>query len=732
MVPRPHTQRRSVAYHSLQTQLIYRPPGSFSLQSGRGSSDAQNMIMSRIGGAALSPPRRPKFPLIRVRKADRPRLRSRSVFSVRSSSISYNSLFIGKTGGRKGPSLFSPLHVRIRPYFWDGLEAAHFERAQERAHRVAQGGGTRPIRRCAQRPCSLPDGGFGLPRAGARSRRYRLSLQARLRRKGGCMLIAGRKAAASPTVGLIPPPSEGMRLTVGLPAPLSDGSRRTTLNDRSRRSSSSSSSSPSSSSVFALSSFASVLGNLNRKHPRGGGGRVFLPQGQTRRRPFAHDPPPARYAWDGAMFSSRSSSLLTRRRARVGPQMIRRRAFLQVTFTVRSPPLIRMDVRRLLSAIEAVEDLGVDFVWSTGQVIVGDSLQAGIGIAASVPPSIKAGAFASRQVSLLIHPQRWALKRGLRPRRPPTAKARNSSATKNKTRVEPILAPLLVLFALLLKPSRPSAAIYRGRRRSGRALALERRQSRRPVLVFTSGVRSVRRTRDPVRYFGRQVSLVLLLGPSVTAACSSSTPKPTSSGLQESDADAAVTPDAGTSITTDLLSSECRNCTETHNVIINLVPNRTHPQSTDLRILSLQKIDDVLWEPASATYRAAIDINPAECLAVTTATVDFVAMSIANNDTAWDILRIIARDTKGLFRNQPNLLAGCVPFRETLVIMDGQTMWKDDVRRHRRWAIFSPATWQSIRTAFWGMVRYAQRAPPHALLCWPKMHTQRSLIYPLG
>merc|ERR1712020_804885 len=91
----------------------------------------------------------------------------------------------------------------------------------------------------------------------------------------------------------------------------------------------------------------------------------------------------------------------------------------------------------------------------------------------------------------------------------------------------------------------------------------------------------------------------------------------------------------------------------------------------NLRMQSLRILDQILWSEEDEDYYSAARTQPNDCMMLTTATIDFTLLSISNK-TAEKYLFRIADLTKRFAEHNPDMLRGCLPFREVMVIIDSQ------------------------------------------------------------
>ena len=310
-------------------------------------------------------------------------------------------------------------------------------------------------------------------------------------------------------------------------------------------------------------------------------------------------------------------------------------------------------------------------------------------------------------LSRLLALNRWHLKRVNRLSRPELA--RLMRPYPKHLRYDFLQRALLwALFRRQTHGPTPPPAVFRSCRRSSRSLATEERRALHchPRLGTSCGRAISRRRRDPLRDAGRNLRTALLISLplhlTAVSACSSGPPPPIAvAEVPAADPDAAFD---------SIAASACVDCTDTHDSIVAANPDTSSNDPRDMQIVALQQLDAALWDSNRHTYRPAVTLAPVPCMQATLATVNFIALNIANNNSALALLDVIARDVRRFADHRPLLLQGCLPFREALVVLDGQTHLREDDVRTRRGAFSGALT--SLRQMFWGVVRGAQRVAP--------------------
>ena len=310
-------------------------------------------------------------------------------------------------------------------------------------------------------------------------------------------------------------------------------------------------------------------------------------------------------------------------------------------------------------------------------------------------------------ISRLLALNRWHLKRTNRLSRPELA--RLLRPYPKHLHYDFLQRALLwALFRRQRLGQMPPPAVFRSCHRSSRSLATEQRRALHchPRLGTSCGRAVSRRRRDPLREAGRNLRTALLISLplhlTAVSACSSSPPPPAAT-------DSSLTTDTESAFGS-IAGSACVDCAATHDAIMAAAPNGSSDDPRDLQLVALQNLDAALWDAAGSTYRPAVTLAPVPCMQATLATVNFIALNIAGNNSALSLLDVIARDVRRFADHRPLLLQGCLPFREALVVLDGQTHLRDDDTRARR-GVFSGAL-TSLRQVFWGVVRGAQRVAP--------------------
>ncbi len=310
-------------------------------------------------------------------------------------------------------------------------------------------------------------------------------------------------------------------------------------------------------------------------------------------------------------------------------------------------------------------------------------------------------------LSRLLALNRWHLKRVNRLSRPELA--RLMRPYPKHVHYDFLQRALLwALFRRQTHGQTPPPAVFRSCRRSSRSLATEERRALHchPRLGTSCGRAVSRRRRDPLRDAGRNLRTALLISLplhlTAVSACSSGPPPPIAvAEVPEADPDAAFD---------SIAASACVDCTDTHDSIVAANPDTSSNDPRDVQLVALKQLDAALWDSTRHTYRPAVTLAPVPCMQATLATVNFIALNIANNNSALALLDIIARDVRRFADHRPLLLQGCLPFREALVVLDGQTHLREDDVRTRRGAFSGALT--SLRQMFWGVVRGAQRVAP--------------------
>ena len=125
--------------------------------------------------------------------------------------------------------------------------------------------------------------------------------------------------------------------------------------------------------------------------------------------------------------------------------------------------------------------------------------------------------------------------------------------------------------------------------------------------------------------------------------------------------------------------------------------------------MALKIVDKVLWNEARQDYDSATSLRPWDCMMLTTAAADWGRLAI-DNATANAYLDQISSSVKRFARTKPDVLVGCIPFREVLVVLDSQRLLYDGEeapgRRSRRSAKIALQVLRRLMHAF--LARAAQ------------------------